>query len=104
MGMRCLRLLKSACGAVIKLYRQAVLAVVLHDPTLLASLADGQLSGAFGTFGSIHDLLAQLVIASLLPQACQSLCHVRFFHLAPCDWSSGLRLAARRKPESLRIQ
>ena len=70
---------------------------------MLASFADGQLSSAFGTFGAIHDLLAQLAITRLLPKARQSLCHVGFFHLAPRRLS-GRRLAARRKPESLRIE
>ena len=53
--------------------RQSILAVGLHDGALPASLGDGQLSGALGTIGEIHDLLAQLVITSLLAEAGQSL-------------------------------
>src|SRR5208282_1941844 len=60
-------------------------------------------SRAFGTFGAIHDLLAQLAITRLLTKARERLCHVCSFHFAP--WSlSGRRLAARREPESLWIE
>lgn len=49
------------------------MAVLLNNQTLPASLADGQLSGAFGALATIHDLLTQLAIASRLPQPRQSL-------------------------------
>src|SRR5271165_401453 len=79
--MRCLRLWKSACGSGMELERQAVLAVLLHQGALPAGFGDGQLGGAFGTLGLLHDLLAKLVIASLLAESGQSLGHVLRFHL-----------------------
>src|SRR5215469_11659273 len=47
---------------------QAVLAVVWHDAALPARLANGQLRGALGTCGALHDLLAQLAIGRPLAQ------------------------------------
>src|ERR1019366_3442854 len=73
------------------LQRQSILAVRLHDGTLLAGFADGQLSGAFGTLGGVHDLVAQLVIVRLFAHLRQSLFDICFLDLAP--W----RAAARRR-------
>src|SRR5712692_3925861 len=66
-----------------KLQRQAVLTVVLHDPTLPAGFGDGQLSGALGTFGGRHDLVAQRVVARLVAHVRQNLCNVSLIDLAP---------------------
>ena len=77
--------------------RQAVLAVVLHEGALPASLRDSQLSGAFGTLGLLHDLLAKLVIAGLLAETGQRLSHVLRFHfLAPGGCGEGARPAAEK--------
>src|ERR1019366_4051650 len=61
--------------------RQSILAVGLHDGALPASLGDGQLRGAPGAIGQIHDLLAQLVIARLLAETDQGLGHMLLLHL-----------------------
>ncbi len=66
-----------------KLKRQAVLTVRLHDPTLSAGLGDSQLSGALGTFGGRHDLVAQLVVARLVADVRENLCNVGLIDLAP---------------------
>ena len=58
------------------LQRQAVLAVNLKNHAFAAGFADRQLGGAFGTLGSLHDLLAELVVASLSPQTGQRLSRV----------------------------
>ena len=42
------------------LQREAVLAVRLHDPAVAAGRGDGQLGGAFGALGELHDLAAQI--------------------------------------------
>src|SRR5580700_5729541 len=67
--------------------RQTILPVGLHDGALPASLRNGQLRGAFGTLGLIHDLLAELVIPSLLAEVRQSLGHLLLFHLFACGGS-----------------
>jgi hypothetical protein len=71
-----------------------VLAVGPRDPALLAGFGDGQLSGAFGTLGGIHDLVAQLVVVNFVTHICQSLCDVCLFYLPPRRRSGG-RLRAR---------
>src|SRR5438093_1356519 len=78
-------------GAQWTLQRQAVLAVRLHDETLLAGFADGQLSRAFGPLGGVHDLVAQLVIPRLVAHVRQSLCDIRLLDLAPWRRGGGRR-------------
>src|ERR1039458_9495705 len=73
------------------LQRQSILAVRLHDGTLLAGFADGQLSGAFGTLGGVHDLVAQLVIVRLFAHLRQSLFDICFLDLAPWRRRGGRR-------------
>ena len=80
-----------------------VLAVGPRDPALLAGFADGQLSGAFGTLGGIHDLVAQLVVANFVAHICQSFCDVCLFDFASRRRSGG-RLFGRREPQSVGIE
>jgi hypothetical protein len=42
---------------------QAVLTVVGNDRALLTSFVNGELGSAFGTLGTVHDVLAELVVA-----------------------------------------
>src|SRR5580700_10983591 len=84
--------------------RQTILPVGLHDGALPASLRNGQLRGAFGTLGLIHDLLAELVIPSLLAEVRQSLGHMLLFHLFSRDVSLGGRQAGGGKAQRVRVQ
>ncbi len=59
--------------------RQAVLAVGLQDDAVTASVGDGQLRGAFGTIGEIHDLLAQLVVSGLAAQCAERFGYILLF-------------------------
>src|SRR3974390_2266760 len=86
-----------------KLQRQMVLVVGPRDPALLTGFADGQLSSSFGTFGGIHDLVAQLVVVRLVAHVRQGLCDVRLFYFASRRRSGG-RLLGRREPERVGIE
>jgi hypothetical protein len=66
-----------------------VLAVVWHDAALPAGLANGQLRGALGTCGALHDLLAQLAIGRPLAQFGQSLGDILGFDLVAGAWGTG---------------
>jgi len=57
----------------------------------LRSMGDGKLGCAFGAFCTLHDFLAQLVVAELSSTARQGLTYIRRFHLA-----DGRSLAERR--------
>src|ERR1700730_11569685 len=81
--------------------RQAILAVGLHDGALPASLGDGQLRGAPGTNGEIHDMLAQLVITRLLAETGQSLGHMLLFDLFARGGSLGRRQPGGGKAQGL---
>ena len=72
-----------------ELIRQAVSAIGLDDPGLLAGRGDGHLRSAFGALGSSHDLLAKLVIAGLVSQLGQGPGNIGWFYFAPVgseDW------------------
>src|SRR5579864_7549092 len=84
--------------------RQPVLPVGLHDGALPASLGNGQLRGALGTLGLIHDLLAELVLTSLLAEARQSLGHMLRFHLLASGGGLGWRQAGGGKAQRVRVQ
>src|SRR5580698_5576792 len=84
--------------------RQSILPVGLHDGALPASFCNGQLRGALGTLGIIHDLLAELVIPGLLAEVRQSLGHLFLFHLLARDGSLGRRQAGGGKAQRLRVQ
>ena len=73
------------------------MAVVAHDSALPARCGNGQLRGALGTLGEMHDLLAELVIASLLPETSQSLGDILLFHFFPLG-SLGRRQAGCGEP------
>ncbi len=65
------------CQQATSLPRQSVVAVGLHDPTLLAGCRDGHLRSALRTLGERHDLLAKLGIAGLCSQSRQGLLDIR---------------------------
>jgi len=71
--------------------------VLLDKRALMASLRNGQLRGPLGTIGQMHDLLAELVIASLLPETSQSLGDILLFHFFPLG-SLGRRQAGCGEP------
>src|SRR5437588_2946569 len=83
--------------------RQTILPASLHDQSLPARFGDGQLGGALGTLGLIHDLLPKLVITSLLAETGQGLGHMIGFHLlARGGW--GRRHAGGGKTQRARVQ
>src|SRR5215831_16161771 len=90
-------------GQSMALRRKAILTVRLNDPALPPRLVDGQLRGAFGTVSEIHDLAAQLRVASLFADICDGLGNVCLLYLAQrCGWV--WRRRAGSKPERFRIQ
>ena len=84
--------------------RQSILTVGLHDRALPASLGDGQLRGAPGTIGLIHDLLTELVVTSLLAQTGEGLGHVLRFHLLARGGSLGGRQPGGGKAQRVRVE
>src|SRR5205807_2755143 len=83
---------------------QAVLTVALQDQPLLGSLTDGQLRGALGTMGALHDFLAQLVVAQGSGVLGQSFGHIHLFHFAPIGSPRGRRAGGSAEPQGLGIQ
>src|SRR5215469_3540552 len=87
----------------IGLPRQAVLTVVLHDAALTAGVANGQLSGAFGAIRPLHDLLPELVMASLLAHSGQDLGDILGFHFSA--WAGiGRSQPGGGEPQRVRFQ
>src|SRR5580693_7685386 len=84
--------------------RQSILPVGLHDGALPACLRNGQLRRALGTLGLIHDLLAELVIPSLLSEVRQGLRHLLLLHFFARDGNLGGRHAGGGKTQRLWIQ
>src|SRR5271165_7000532 len=80
------------------------MAVNLNNRTLAACFSDRQLGGTFGTLGLLHDLLAELVVASLPSQTRQRLSHVLPVDFLARDRCPGGRRPSGGKAQRLRIK
>src|ERR1700721_1467918 len=80
------------------------MAVNLNNQTLAAGFSDRQLGGAFGTRGLLHDLLTEVVVASLPSQTSQRLSHMLLVDFLARDRCPGGRRPSGGKAQRLWIE